>query len=84
MIAVAVDARYLDFVTDASGIGNGDNSPSSLSPPQVERLIEQSAVADGMIPKLQASLAALDGGVDVVRVGNLESFAEGTATTVHA
>lgn len=84
VIAVALDARHLDFVTDVRGVKNGEDSLPSLSRLQVERLIQQSIVAGGMIPKLHASLAALDGGVAVVRVGNLKSLAEGTATEVHA
>lgn len=82
VIAVAVEADRLDFVTDVTGVRDGERSLPNLSPRQVDGLIQRSVIGGGMIPKLQASLAALDGGVDVVRVGSLESLENGTATEV--
>jgi acetylglutamate kinase len=82
-IAVALKARRLDFVTDVDGVCAEGETVRSLASTQIERMIQDSIVHGGMIPKLQASLAALDGGVSRVCVGNLTSLRRGTATEVH-
>ncbi len=83
-IAVALHVEQLDFVTDVAAVRTRTGAARHLSPGHIEELVRTSVVDGGMIPKLQASLAALDGGVARVRVGNLESLTQGTATEVHA
>jgi acetylglutamate kinase len=81
-VAVSMNADCLDFVTDVEGVRTSEGTVRRLAPAQIDHLIETSVVAGGMIPKLQASLAALAGGVNSVRVGSLESLGHGTATEV--
>ena len=83
-LAVAIQASCLEFVTDAVGVPTADGTARSLMVDEVSELIDASHVGGTMIPKLQASLAALDGGVSRVRFGSLESLRLGTATVVSA
>lgn len=66
-IAVAVGARKLVLLTDVRGIMRDPKDPSTLIPTirvsEVQRLINDGVIAGGMIPKVQACLRALDGGV---------------------
>ena len=81
-IAVALKAECLDFVTDVDGVRTEKGTARSLCVAEIESLMDSSVISGGMIPKLQASLAALDGGVLKVRVGSLESLQGGKATEV--
>ncbi len=83
-MAVALNTECLDFVTDVDGVQTAEGTARSLVPDQIEEMIQNSIVEGGMIPKLQASIAALGGGVSKVRVGNLESLSQGLATEVAA
>lgn len=83
-VAVALDAECLDFITDVDGVRTGDENARELSTQQAETLIRKSIIKGGMIPKLQAAVAALDGGVERVRVGSTRSLSRGTATEVRA
>jgi acetylglutamate kinase len=66
-IAIALDAQKLVFLTDVEGIRADSADPSSLlsrlSAQQLRALIEKGAVGAGMIPKAQAALDAVGGGV---------------------
>ncbi|HUC13951.1 MAG TPA: acetylglutamate kinase [Acidimicrobiales bacterium] len=66
-IAVALGAQKLVFLTDVEGIRADRTDPSSLlsqlSARELGTLIEQGAVGAGMIPKAQAALDAVGGGV---------------------
>lgn len=83
-VAVALNTDCLDFVTDVEGVRTANGMARSLVPDQIEEMIQDSIVEGGMIPKLQASIAALVGGVPKVRVGSLESLSRGLATEVAA
>ncbi len=83
-IAVALGAYSLDFVTDVEAVRGSEGPLRALQPREVQKLMASDIVTGGMIPKLQASVAAIDGGVSRVRVGNLESLVRGTATEVFA
>lgn len=83
-VAVALDAECLEFVTDVDGVRTPKGNARELSMKETQRLIRESVIKGGMIPKLQATLAALDGGVGRVRVGTPHSLSSGTATEVHA
>jgi acetylglutamate kinase len=66
-IAVALEAQKLVFLTDVEGIRADRADPSSLlsqlSAVDLAELIEKGAVGAGMIPKAQAALEAVGGGV---------------------
>jgi acetylglutamate kinase len=66
-IAVALEALKLVFLTDVEGIRADRADPSSLlsqlSALDLAALIETGAVGAGMIPKAQAALDAVGGGV---------------------
>ena len=78
-VAVALDADVLEFVTDEDGIARHGN----LDTGEVERLVGAGGVESGCVPKLQAALAAIDGGVPRVRIGTLPGLESGRATEVH-
>ncbi|HXR22948.1 MAG TPA: acetylglutamate kinase [Acidimicrobiales bacterium] len=66
-IAIALEAQKLVFLTDVEGIRADSSDPSSLlsrlSSQELRALIEKGAVGAGMIPKAQAALDAVGGGV---------------------
>ena len=67
-VAVALNAADLVFLTDVEGVKDAagqvfEHGPSPAS------LLESDFVTGGMLPKLRAVQAALDGGVRNVRVG---------------
>jgi len=67
-VAVALQCRELVFLTDVAGVKNADGTViEKLSRP--DELLTASFVTGGMIPKLRAVKAAMEGGIEVVRVG---------------
>jgi acetylglutamate kinase len=70
-VAVALQCNELLFLTDVEGVKNGDGIviDRSNSP---DELLKASFVSGGMIPKLRAVKAAMDGGIVLVRVGRTE------------
>ena len=63
-IAAALCAERLLFLTDVDGILDGDRKLlPSLDRPAVERLQDEAVIEGGMLPKVEACLRALDGGV---------------------
>lgn len=67
-LAAALGAVKLILLTDVPGVLSDQDKPESLisemSRKQVEQMIENGRAAGGMIPKLQACLTALEGGVE--------------------
>jgi acetylglutamate kinase len=62
--ALASRAHALIFLTDVPGVWNRDHVLlARLTRPEVARLVESAAVGGGMLPKLDACLRALEGGV---------------------
>jgi acetylglutamate kinase len=67
--AAACHADALIFLTDVPGVKNADGTVIPwLSTKQVPSLIEESVIAGGMLPKLDACSVALKGGVSRVRI----------------
>ncbi len=67
-VALALQCRELVFLTDVAGVKNADGTViEKLSRP--DELLTAGFVTGGMIPKLRAVKAAMDGGIEVVRVG---------------
>ena len=63
-IAAALQAERLLFLTDVEGIQDRDKKLlPSLDRPAVDRLQDEAVIAGGMLPKVEACLRALDGGV---------------------
>ena len=84
-IAAALKADRFLLLTDVSGVKNSnDEVITELSAQQIRDMIKDGTISDGMIPKTETALYALDGGVRAVvildgRVPNaclLELFTE--------
>lgn len=69
-LAVALEASKLLMLTDVEGVYSNYPDPDSLlhhtTPSQLRALGD--AISSGMIPKVQACLQAIEGGVDAVHV----------------
>ena len=67
--AAAYRARQLVFLTDVAGVMDGQNRVrSALSAAESRGLIADGVATGGMQAKLNAALAALEGGVEQVRI----------------
>ena len=68
-MAAALKAEKLLLMTDVPGITDGeDNLISSLDRESLDRLVKTGIIHGGMIPKVQAAVTALEGGVSKVHV----------------
>jgi acetylglutamate kinase len=67
-VAVALQCDELVFLTDVEGVKDGNGAVIERSN-RPDELLKASFVSGGMIPKLRAVKAAMDGGIAVVRVG---------------
>lgn len=81
-VAVAVQAEALVFVSNVPGVLQDQQPLPHLTPAEVEQLIADKIITDGMIPKARAALEALQGGVRAVRITNLNGLKEGAGTTI--
>lgn len=82
-VAVAVKASSLDFVSDVPGVYERDGQVRpQIRGGEMSSFLESAEIKGGMIPKLQASLAAVSAGVGRVRIGTLDSLAANQATEV--
>ncbi len=83
-IAVALGAEELLIVADVEGVLVDGLPLANLSTDSVQRLIDDGIASGGMGAKLQAALAALDGGVGRVRISDIaaiEQLDRGTVLT---
>lgn len=66
-VATALRARKLVYLSDVPGLLGDPNDPDSLIPTlkvgQVDQLKEDGTISQGMIPKIDSSMKALDAGV---------------------
>ena len=66
-VAEALDAEKLIYLTDVPGVLTDVSDPSSLisrlSVARARLLMAEGVIAGGMIPKVEAALAAVEGGV---------------------
>lgn len=71
-IAAAVEVQKLMVLTNVQGIFRVKDRPESLIPSlhvdEVEELIQKKVITDGMIPKVNACITALQGGVKKAHV----------------
>lgn len=70
-LAAALKADRLVFLTNVDGLldGAGATIPN-ITPEEVEKLLETGVITQGMIPKIESALKALDGGVKQVEIRN--------------
>ncbi|CAI6151786.1 MAG: Acetylglutamate kinase [uncultured Sulfurimonas sp.] len=74
-VAKAIGANKIIFLTDTSGVLNKDKELfSSLTKEEVQRLKADGTIHGGMVPKVDACLEAIDGGVAKAHIidGRLE------------
>lgn len=77
-IAIALKATKLVFLTDIDGIRTNMDNPESListtTPKEIEKLIADSTISGGMIPKVECCTKAVNAGVNSVHIinGNIE------------
>jgi acetylglutamate kinase len=81
-VAVALQAEALVFVSNVPGVLRNQQLLPHLTAEQVEQLIKDKVIVDGMIPKARAALEALQGGVAAIRITNLEGLKAGAGTTI--
>jgi acetylglutamate kinase len=67
-VAIALRADELIFLTDVEGVRDGEGKVFEQAG-RPDELLKASFVSGGMIPKLRAVKAALDAGIQTVRVG---------------
>lgn len=79
-IAAALQAAHAAFVTNVPGVRVGETIAPALSVAEVESLIAQGVISGGMIPKVQAALAAVAEGVRQAVITDLPGLAAGTGT----
>jgi acetylglutamate kinase len=81
-LAVALAADELVFLTNVPGVLKDEVFIPKLSPAEAETLIGQGIIAGGMIPKVRSALEAVAGGVNSVRITDLDGLSQGTGTTI--
>ncbi|MCC6581471.1 MAG: acetylglutamate kinase [Phycisphaeraceae bacterium] len=70
-VAAAVRAEKLMLVSDTHGIRTSDEAESlasHLTKADIEDLVKRGLITAGMLPKVEASFAALEGGVNKVHI----------------
>ncbi|TAJ11023.1 MAG: acetylglutamate kinase [Nitrospirae bacterium] len=68
-IAAALKAEKLLVLTDVKGIRNAKGSHvSTLSRKDMQKMVKKGTISEGMLPKVQSCLAALDGGVQKAHI----------------
>ncbi len=81
-VAAALDARLLTFITNVPGVLDAAGGViAQLRADQAQALIAQGVIHGGMIPKVQAALDSLAGGVRRARITNLDGV-EADAGTI--
>jgi acetylglutamate kinase len=81
-LAAALAADELLLVSDVAGVLRNDSPLPALGPDEAQRLIDDGTARGGMAAKLQAALAALDGGVQRVRISDIAAIADPHRGTV--
>ncbi len=79
-LAAALNASLLDFVSDVPGVICQDRVVPQLTPGRATELLDSGVIRDGMVPKVQAALAAVSQGVECARIVNLAGLAQGGTT----
>jgi len=70
-IAMALSAGRLIFLTDVDGVLDSSGSLiSSISARDINRMVKETTISGGMIPKIECALEALKNGVEKVHIIN--------------
>ena len=83
-LAIAMRADVLVFVSNVPGVLQEEKILPRLTAIEVDQLIKDKVIVDGMIPKVQSALNAVEGGVAAVKITNLAGLKAGTGTTIVA
>ena len=68
-VAAAIGAKKVIFMTDITGVLDKDkNLLDTLTKEQIQAYKEDETITDGMIPKVDACLEAIDGGVEKAHI----------------
>lgn len=81
-VAIALAAQVLVFVSNVPGVLREGSLLPHLTTTEVETLIEDKTIIDGMIPKVRSAVEAVAGGVRAVKITNLAGLKEGTGTVI--
>jgi len=81
-VAIAMQAQALVFISNVPGILKDKQLLPHLTVPDVEQLIEEKVITNGMIPKAKSAIAAVRAGVSAVTITNLDGLKAGTGTTI--
>ena len=81
VVAAALRATELLFVSDVPGVMVGDVPQGTIPTGDIERLIADGTASDGMAAKLRSAQHALAGGAHSVRIGDLRMLTEPSAGT---
>ena len=79
-IAAALHAAHATFLTNVPGVKIGAEVAPYLTVAQAQDLIAQGVITGGMIPKVQAALAAIASGVQKAIITDLPGLTAGTGT----
>jgi acetylglutamate kinase len=80
-IAVAIQAEYIDFVSNVPGVLVNEDILASLTQSEAGVLISRGAINGGMVPKVQAALEVSKKGIPNVRIVDLAGLEQGGGTT---
>jgi acetylglutamate kinase len=80
-VAMALGADELLFLADVDGVLENDAPVPALDRGRIDDLAARGVVQGGMRAKLEAALAALDGGVRTVRIGSLDAVVQSASGT---
>jgi acetylglutamate kinase len=83
-VAIAMSAEQLVFVSNVPGVLRHGELLPYLTAAEVEGLIAEKIIVDGMIPKVRSALESVAGGVQAVRITNLTGLKQGTGTMIVA
>jgi acetylglutamate kinase len=81
-IAVAMAAEELLLVSDVEGVRVRGTAVGRLDAEEAQQLVDDGTAAGGMAAKLQAALAALEGGVVRVRISDIAAIGQSDRGTV--
>ena len=82
-VALALNARLLDFVSNVPGVLFEGQVIPQLTPAQTEKLISDGVVNGGMIPKVRSALTAVASGVPQARIVNMAGLASAGGTVFY-
>lgn len=83
-VAVSLQADRFCIVTDSGGLQRDGRLITACDEAMFEAGASEQWITDGMLVKLKAGFAALDGGVDRVELVGIEGIVDGTGTQLVA